>query len=165
MYSPQTSRLTLVVGLCFVIISHDAQAGDWRRRVRQPAAPVVYQSTARTVSTEPRQLGTFYPSSTLYVRGNGFAGGGYSPLGQFGNASMTLYGPTSAFRDMTAPVQVYARGYNGAPVLVEGSSFSSPNEPDRSRAIYPTQATDYYGFRQSRIPPWWPNGINWIDQN
>ncbi len=83
----------------------------------------------------------------------------------FGNASMTLYGPTSAFRDTTAPVRTYVSGYNGAPELVEGSSFSSPNEPSRSRVIYPTQATDYYGFRDSKIPPWWPNGINWIDQN
>ncbi len=165
MSSQRMSRPALAAGVCLILSLQSAEAGGWSRRVRQTPVPVVYERTARTVVTEPRQLGTFYPSSTLYVRGNGFAGGGYSPLGQFGNASMTLYGPTSAFRDTTAPVQFYARGYNGAPVLVEGSSFSSPNEPDRSRVIYPTQATDYYGFRQSRIPPWWPNGINWIDQN
>ena len=165
MNSRRLSRLALAAGLCWTVNTHEAVAGGWGRRVRQAPTPIVYQPAARTVSDAPRQLGTFYPSSTIYVRGNGMAGGGYSPLGMFGNASMTLYGPTSAFRDTSAPVRTYMRGYNGVPVMMEGTSFSSPNEPDRSPVIYPTQATDYFGFRESKIPPWWPNAINWIDQN
>ena len=37
--------------------------------------------------------------------------------------------------------------------------------PGNSPVVYPTQATYYYGFRQTQNPPWWPKAINWIDQN
>lgn len=173
MFTQTGGRVALLVCLTMTVAASEANAQGFGRRYGPPKTTVIYApagSVVATTSTRPfppptRQLGTFYPASTLYVRGNGVAGGGYSPLGQFGNASMTLYGPTSAFRDMSAPVRTYASGYNGEPVLMEGTSFSSPNEPDRSPVVYPTQATDYYGFKQSKIPPWWPNGINWIDQN
>jgi hypothetical protein len=101
----------------------------------------------------------------LIVRGNGEVGGGYSPLGQLGTTSMDLYGPLSAYRSLSAPVMTYRRGYDGRTVLAPGTSFSSPNRPEMNPVVYPTGATNYYGFRQSGDPPWWSNAINWIDQN
>jgi hypothetical protein len=110
-------------------------------------------------------LGTFYPSPYTMVRGNFPAGGGYSPLDDFGDQTLVMYGPISSFRATAAPVRSYARGYDGHLVTVEGTSFSTPNQPELTPVIYPTQATYYYGPRQLRTPPWWANGINWIDQN
>ena len=110
-------------------------------------------------------LGTFYPTPTMFVRGNFPTGGGYSPLNSFGSQTLVIYGPLSALRATAAPVQTYARGYDGRPVILEGTSFSTPNLPGATPVVYPTQATYYYGPRESRIPPWWPNAINWIDQN
>jgi hypothetical protein len=99
------------------------------------------------------------------VRGNAPAGGGYSPLGQFGETTLSLYGPLSSFRFTSAPVLTYTRGYDGRAVLAPGTSFSTPNLPDLTNVVYPTQASNFYGFRQSGTPPSWPNAINWIDQN
>jgi hypothetical protein len=101
----------------------------------------------------------------MFVRGNGTAGGGYSPLGEFGDATMALYGPLSGLRYSSAPVLTYSRGYNGAPVVRPGTSFSTPNLGGLTPVVYPTQATNYYGFRSSGEPPWWPSAINWMDQN
>jgi len=110
-------------------------------------------------------LGTFYPSPYLMVRGNAPAGGGYSPLGLYGDASMAIYGPLSPFRGYTAPVSTYARGYDGRPVLLNENSFSTPNRPDVTPVVYPTQANYFYRIRTSGDPPWWGSGMDWIDQN
>jgi hypothetical protein len=101
----------------------------------------------------------------MFVRGNGTAGGGYSPLGQFGDVTMAMYGPISPLRFTSAPVTTYTRGYNGALVPAPGTSFSTPNLAGLTPVVYPTQASNYYGFRTSGEPPWWPSAINWIDQN
>jgi hypothetical protein len=110
-------------------------------------------------------LGTFYPTPSLMVRGNWPAGGGYSPLGSYGDTSMSINGPLSAFRGYTAPVVTYARGYDGRPVALEGNSFSTPNRPDVTPVVYPTQMNYFYRIRESGDPPWWGSGMNWIDQN
>jgi hypothetical protein len=143
-----------------------AEAGGlFRRRERG-----VY-ATARVVSPPPgpapfpTTLGTFYPNPQMVVRGNFPAGGGYSPNDQFGDTSMDIYGPLSALRSTSAPVLTYARGYDGRPVVLPGTSFSTPNLPGNSPVVYPTQATYYYAPRESKNPPWWPKATNWIDQN
>lgn len=110
-------------------------------------------------------LGTFYPSPYLFVRGNWPAGTGYSPLGVFGDASMAVYGPLSPFRPYTAPLVSYDRGYDGRLVPRDAYSFSTPNRPDATPVVYPTQANYFYRIRESGDPPWWSDGINWIDQN
>ena len=70
----------------------------------------------------------------MFVRGNGTAGGGYSPLGVFGDQTMVMYGPTSSLRAIAAPVLTYTRGYDGRTVAAPGTSFSArPNLPARSR--------------------------------
>ncbi len=99
------------------------------------------------------------------VRGNAPIGGGYSPLEIYGDQTLTLYGPLSAFRSSTAPVLTYVRGYNGQTYVAEASSFSNPNLPVLSPVRYPTVGNYYYGPRVIRTMPWGTNAINWIDQN
>jgi len=118
----------------------------------------------QTINSAGR-LGTFYPTPYLMVRGNAPAGGGYSPLGEYGNTTLSMYGPLSSFRMTSAPVATYSRGYDGRTVVVPGTSFSAPNYPQLTPVINPTQGSYYYGFRQSGTPPSWQNGINWLDQN
>jgi hypothetical protein len=109
-------------------------------------------------------LGTFEPTPYLMVRGNWPTGGGYSPLEVYGDQTMALYGPLSPLRAVSAPVRIYARGYDGRIYPSEGTSFSNPNLPRLSPVIYPTPASYYYGPRVNRTPPWWSSGTNWIDQ-
>lgn len=167
--------LRLATALVLVLLVPEAQAGGRGRFVRRgqvPSNPVSQPSavypTARTVTPAPRPtgtLGTFTATPYIWVRGNGPAGGGYSPLGEFGDSTMSLYGPLSGLRTTSAPVLTYSRGYNGQTAVTPGTSFSTPNLPPLTPVIYPTQASNYFGFRQSGEPPWWPNAINWIDQN
>jgi hypothetical protein len=109
-------------------------------------------------------LGTFMPTPSIIVRGNDPVGGGYSPLGIYGEQTMSLYGPFSPLRPATAPVNTYTRGYSGEVRLTQGISSSYPNLPVLSPVIYPTEANNYYGPRILRTP-WWDSAINWIDQN
>jgi hypothetical protein len=151
-----------------------AEGGGWARRrasgvVPAASAPVPTAYAVPTpTSFEPSpypMLGTFFPTPNVMVRGNWPAGGGYSPLGSYGDTSMSVYGPLSAFRGYTAPVVTYARGYDGRPVALEGNSFSTPNRPEVTPVVYPTQANYFYRIRESGDPPWWGSGMNWIDQN
>jgi hypothetical protein len=131
-----------------------------------PAPAVVAAPTACANDTAPTpMLGTFYPTPYVSIRGNAPTGGGYSPLGAVGDQNLAFYGPLSPLRVTSAPVLTYVRGYDGRTVPTVGTSFSYPNLPAASPVIYPTQATNYFGFRESKTPPWWTNAINWIDQN
>lgn len=112
----------------------------------------------------PAPLGTFYPTPYLMVRGNWPLGGGYSPLGTYGDMTLTIYGPLSPLRATSAPVNLYSRGYNGMVERRPGTSFSSPNLPALSPVVYPRPGNYYYGPRMDRTPPSWSNGMNWIDQ-
>jgi hypothetical protein len=164
----------LVAALTFPTVAPTtAGAGDLFRRPRpapsRARAPV---AAARVVPDQGRfavnnygRLGSYYPTPYLMVRGNAPAGGGYSPLGTFGETTMSLYGPLSGFRMTTAPVLTYSRGYDGRTVVTQGTSFSAPNLPALTPVVYPTQATYAYGFRHSGSPPWWANAYTWIDQN
>lgn len=144
-----------------------ADAGEWFHGDKKTAAPLTRRVVpTRAFSTAPREsLGTFTATPYIFVRGNAPAGGGYSPLGSFGESTMSLYGPLSAFRFTSAPVTTYTRGYDGRAVATPGTSFSTPNFPSLTPVISPTQASNYFGFRESGSPPWWANAINWLDQN
>ena len=146
-------------------ISPGAEAGERARLYRRGPVPTVQVRPLPTTARVVEPLGTFTRTPYMFVRGNGTSGGGYSPLGEFGDSSMSMYGPLSSLRMTSAPVLTYSRGYNGQPVLTPGTSFSTPNLPSLTPVIYPTQATNYYGPRQSGTPPWWANGVNWVDQN
>jgi len=110
-------------------------------------------------------LGTFQPTPIITVRGNYPIGGGYSPLDIYGDQTLSLYGPLSPLRVTTAPVRVYVRGYDGSIRIAEAAAFSTPNLPELSPVVYPTEANYYYGPRVNRAPSWGASAINWIDQN
>jgi hypothetical protein len=113
----------------------------------------------------PGTLGTFQPTPYITVRGNSPLGGGYSPLDIYGDQTLSLYGPLSPLRVTTAPVLIYTRGYDGSIRITEAASFSTPNLPELSPVIYPTEANNYYAPRINRPPPRGSSVINWIDQN
>lgn len=155
--SPKVLRFVLISYLALLSAQADA-GGPFRRRER------VVVPTVRAVNPAP--LGTFTPTPYTTIRGNFPNGGGYSPNFSYGSAvSMDIYGPLSVYRGYTAPVLNYTRGYDGRSAIVEGTSFSTPNLPPSTPVVYPTQATYFYGFRETTNPPWWPKGLNWIDQN
>src|SRR5271166_5716528 len=104
----------LFVSLAFLVAAlaaGTASAGDWPWRVRRTVA--VRRVEPRTVQRVTGTLGTFYPTPYITVRGNDPVGGGYSPLGIYGDQTMSLYGPLSPLRMSTAPVRGYVRGYDG----------------------------------------------------
>lgn len=161
------SRAILGILTILLLAAAHAEAGG-RFFPRGQVAPSTVPSVPRVrvvAPTSAEPLGTFAATPYIMVRGNGPTGGGYSPLGQFGDTTLSLYGPLSSLRSTAAPVLTYSRGYDGRTRIVPGTSFSTPNLPALRPVVYPTQATYYYGFRQTGNPPWWVNGGDWIDQN
>jgi hypothetical protein len=146
-----------------MVLTVGAAIGDDRA---EPSARRVVVTRARPVCVNPlpETLGTFQPTPYLMVRGNWPLGGGYSPLDIYGDQSMSLYGPTSPAREISAPVRTYVRGYDGTIYPGEATSFSAPNQPQLSPVIYPTPRNYYYGPRLNRTPPSWTKGTRWIDQ-
>ncbi len=140
-----------------------AWAGTPPRRSRRAGAVTRVQPCEAPRATGT--LGTFYGTPVITVQGNAPIGAGYSPLGIYGDQTLSLYGPLSPFRASTAPVLTYVRGYDGRTHLTEAISFSNPNLPAMSDVRYPTEANYYYGPRRVRVLPWGSNAINWIDQN
>jgi hypothetical protein len=127
---------------------------------------VVTRSRPRYVQSSNATLGNFRPTPYVMIGGAyPTASGGYSPLGIYGDSTLPLYGPISAFRVSTAPVLAYSRGYDGQVRVVEANSFSYPNLPSMSPVVYPTESNYYWGPRVSRTPRWGSSAINWIDQN
>jgi hypothetical protein len=156
--------LTLVAGLGVPSPAHGGGPFFRRGAPVVPASGVVAAPCA--VAVQPQEpLGTFSRTPYMMVRGNSPVGGGYSPLDQWGDTTLSLYGPMSSLRMTSAPVVTYSRGYDGRTVLAPGTSFSAPNLPRLTPVVNPTSASYYYGFRRSGTPPWWSSGINWIDQN
>jgi hypothetical protein len=101
----------------------------------------------------------------MVVRGNGVAGGGYSPFGMTGDATMSLYGPMSPSRAYTSPVVLQPTSYGPASPDAVGISFSTPYLPRATSVVYPTRGNVANGFREQRTPPWWDSGYGWIDQD
>ena len=118
-------------------------AGD---RVQVPIRGRVSATSAQPGCACPASssLGTFEPTPYLMVRGDWPTGGGYSPLEVYGDQTLSLYGPLSPLRSVSAPVRTYTRGYDGRIYPGEGTSFSNPNLPRLSPVIYPTPASYYY---------------------
>jgi hypothetical protein len=154
------AAVAVLLWICLLDTSLAQAGGRFGRRQRVVAT----EYRPADVAPSP-MLGTFYPTPYVTVRGNMPAGGGYSPLGQFGDVSLSSYGPMSAFRQVSAPLVVYQRGYNGALYPVVGRSFSNPNLPAVNPVVYPTQANLYYGPKFQTTPPWWDSATMWIDHN
>ena len=147
------------------IDQHHASAGDRFRMRDRPVRETVDTRPENRLAPSP-MLGTFQSTPVITVRGNGVIGGGYSPIGLYGeNNAMTLFGPISSLRQTSAPVNTVVRGYNGMPTVVEGTSFSTPFQPDLSPVKYPTRASNYSSLRGRGVPTRAGNGIMWVDQN
>jgi hypothetical protein len=162
----RASALGVFVALLVVIgFGGDAAAqspgGRVVRRRARPVATTQYRTTAMP-SSGP--AGSFYPTPTMFVRGNGVVGGGYSPFGMNGDYTLSLYGPLSPYRATAAPVLFRSTGYGGSTDSV-GTGFSTPNLPGISNVIYPTRANVANGFGYQRTPPWWDSAFNFLDQN
>jgi len=166
-HSGLTRGLALILSLsCLITFAgagcQEAAAGDdfeppQTRRTVVVARPVC-------CSPGPGPLGTFEPTPYMMVRGNWPLGGGYSPLGIYGDQSMSVYGPLSPLRSTSAPILSYSRGYDGRIYAAPATSSSTPNLPAISPVVYPTQRNYYYAPRVDRSPPQWSSGMNWIDQ-
>ena len=176
----RSAATSLVAVLALGALAPRAQAGKWfQRRQARPVvvapAPAPVPTAYATPRAEAAPLGSFAHNPQIMVGGNwpnriaedgpGVALGGYSPNGFYGDTTMVLYGPLAALRAVTAPVPVYSRGYDGRTVVTEGTATSYPNMPELSPVIYPTRATNFWGFRETTTPPWWTRGTNWIDKN
>jgi hypothetical protein len=157
--------LILAVALLLTAVALTAAAGEHHPRRARRSAVVQPVPTARIVDpVYGSRLGTFMPTPAIVVQGNYPAGGGYSPLGIFGDQTMSLYGPWSALRTTTAPVLTYTRGYDGVVRPATAISTSYPNLPMLSPVAYPTRANNYYAPRVIENPAS-NSAINWLDQN
>lgn len=157
----------LLMGLVLVVTTGVicATAGEHRpRRGRRAAAAQPVPTAYRNDPVYGSHLGTFYPTPAVMIQGNYPVGGGYSPLGIYGEHAMSLYGPFSSFRVTTAPVLTYTRGYDGVVRPSESISTSTPMLPRLSPLAYPTRANNYYAPRV-RSDPAGESAINWLDQN
>src|SRR5262249_35742380 len=114
-----------------------ARGGHLFRRSGRPAAvsrarPVYVPSSAASDT-----LGIFRPTPYITVGGDYPSGGGYSPLGIYGDQTMALYGPTSSLRPMTAPVVTYTRGYGGEVRPAPGNTSLHTHPPRLSPVHFP----------------------------
>jgi hypothetical protein len=137
------------------------------RHFRRARRPVMVQPVPTVRRFDPvygDRQNTFFPTPAVVVQGNYPAGGGYSPLGMFGDQSLSLYGPLSSFRTATAPILTYTRGYDGVVSPVEAITTSYPNLPRLAPVVYPTRANNYYAPRIIDHPGQ-DSAINWLDQN
>jgi hypothetical protein len=159
----RTPALLLVLG-CLATAAAPATAGGPHARARR-ARVLVPTTAVAPAPAAPMQSSGFFPTPMALIRGSGNAGGGFTPLGQYGPYSMSYFGPFSAFRATTAPVVVYSRGYDGVYRPTVARTFSTPNLPAASPVVYPTQSTHVDGPRRPIFFP--PNdaAVNWLDQN
>jgi hypothetical protein len=155
---------TFLIGSFLMPMIGPVRAGDHDRRVRRGVVVTRARPSFAPGMAQPGPLGTFMPTPVVIIRGNDPVGGGYSPLGIYGDQTMALYGPFSPFRSVTAPVVVYSRGYDGVVRPTEGVSSSYPNLPILAPVAYPTQANNFYGPRILDDPRSF-KAFNWLDQN
>jgi hypothetical protein len=162
-------RIMPIVGLILIGSSTpSAMAGGplFRRRARPVVETACPAPDPRNRVAPTGMLGSFVPSPVVSIRDNGVIGGGYSPLDQYGfGNSMSIFGPLSAFRQASAPVNTVVRGYDGVPTLVQGTGFSNPMQPGLSPYVYPTRASNYSALRFQGTPPQRDKGLMWIDEN
>lgn len=114
---------------------------------------------------ERRPLGNFEPQPMAFLPGNGISGGGYTPMMMMNAPNLAEYGPLSMYRQVSVPVTVYSRGYNGAVTPTTATGLIYPNLPaydlanGRSAIAFPPSRNFYRPFRSGG------QAINWIDQN
>ncbi len=159
------ARALLAAAVVLLVAGPISHAGDGhRRRARRAAARPVVPTTRVVDPVYAGRLGTFNPTPVIMVQGNYPVSGGYSPLGIYGEQTMSLYGPFSSMRTATAPVQVYTRGYDGVVRPGTAISGSYPNLPALSPVAYPTRSNYYYA-PHVRENPAEKSAYMWLDQN
>jgi hypothetical protein len=144
-----------------------AQAGDGLFGRRKTSTVVRGTRTTYTPTQAFRPMtGTFYPTPYMTVGGNGFTGGaGYTPLSQYGDGALAMYGPIAALRPATAPLTFVSRGYDGSYQMESGTGFSYPFLPAASPVVFPTRSQVRGSLGYQTTPPSWDTAHGWIDQN
>lgn len=160
---------TCLVGSTLVLALQPSAMADgrlFRRKTRVVVETAAACPDPRNQLAPTGMLGTFTPTPMTIIRDNGAIGGGYSTLNLsgFGN-SLSTFGPLSAFRQTSAPVNTVVRGYDGVPTTVQGTGFSNPMLPRLSPFIYPTRANNYSALPFQGTSPARDKALMWIDQN
>ncbi len=106
-------------------------------------------------------LGTFYPTPYMTVGGNNRAG--FTPLDQYGDGTLSLYGPFSALRPITSSVRVTTRGYNGVAVTQDAAVITYPFLPSSTPPFSPRRTQVRGAGPVQTTPPWWDTGHYWVD--
>lgn len=152
--------------LTIVTISTDDSEAGGGRRFRQTRARPRYVATQSVQAAPIRPMtGTFYPTPYMTVGGNGFLGEtGYSPLSQYGDSALAMYGPMAALRAKSAPVTLATTSAGGVTRLETATGFSYPFLPPASPLVYPTRAQVRGSLPYQSTPPWWDTGHGWVDQ-
>jgi hypothetical protein len=147
----------------------DPVRSTFRAALLSAAAAVFAGGTAPCLAQEfvdPRPtLGTFEPTPYIMVGGAAPVSGGYSPLGTYGDTTLSINGPVSPFRSVSAPVVTYSRGYDGILRPVQGTTTTTPNLPRLSPFAYPTRRNNYYAPRSSPPMSQYTSAVNWLDLN
>jgi hypothetical protein len=169
MRSPARSLVaTALAGLVLVgpwALSTTAGDGLFHRKARVVETVAAAPNPANRLAPTG-MLGTFVPTPMVTIRDNGVIGGGYSSSNLYGfGVSLSTFGPLSAFRQVSAPVNVVVRGYDGSTAVVQGTSFSNPMQPRLSPYVYPNRMNNYTSLPIQGTPPNRNKGLMWIDQN
>jgi hypothetical protein len=155
----------ILLGVSLILTAGAVSSVAGERHFRRARRPAVVQPVPTAHRIDPvygDRLGTFFPTPAVVVQGNYPVGGGYAPLGTFGDTTMALFGPLSSFRTTTAPVLTYARGYDGVVRPAQFTSTSYPNLPYLAPVAYPTRANHYYAPRILDNPGR-ESAIEWLD--
>lgn len=159
--------------LGFLILSQNNNslyAGGWPFRKQAPAqqavAPTVrYVRPTEAIAPSP-MLGTFAPNQTMWVRGNGMVGGGYTPLDQDERDTLSLYGPFAAGRAQMKPVRmIQPTGFGGAVPVAEGDAVAYPNFPWKDSLPNLSAQGRQVRPRSPMIYPGWNTDSDTIDQH
>ncbi len=159
-------RSSLLAFMLIASIAGQALAGDPYTRRRGRVVETVGAGQPRDRVAPTGMLGTFNPTPLVAIGSNSSTFGGFSPIGFYGREnSLNVYGPLSAFRETSAPVNTVVRGYDGIPTAVRGTTYSNPNLPGLSPVVYPTRASNYSALRYQGTSPYRDRAYTWIDQN
>ncbi len=167
----QLALSTLFVACC----TADIHAGGWpfaKRAAARAVAGATVSPTAMKLQrpSEPvapsPMLGSFVPNQTMWVRGNGLMGGGFTPFDQDERQTLALYGPFSASRAQMKPVRVLQpTGFGGPMSMSEGDAVAYPNFPWRDSLPNLSAQGRAYRPNSPMIYPGWATDADTIDQN
>lgn len=163
----------IVIQLTMAGFCTETYAGG-KLRIFQQRGRSGYVPTSANYSVSPNRndlaaspmLGSFVPNQTMWVRGNGMMGGGYTPFNQDERDTMSLYGPFSANRAQMRPVQAFQTSAYGQVLPVQiGDAAAYPNYPWSDSLPGLSNSNHVFRPRSSAILPGWSTDSDTIDQN